>query len=93
MREFEWDKSKAADNFRKHGVSFELAATAFRDPLGVEWLDDREAYGEERIILLGMADGTILQVVYTERKQRTRIISARRATRHEQDYYHSENGP
>jgi len=40
--EFEWDDEKAAANLRKHGVSFELAARAFRDPLAVEWMDNRE---------------------------------------------------
>ncbi|MFM1961065.1 MAG: hypothetical protein RL588_2582 [Pseudomonadota bacterium] len=92
MMEFEWDGAKADDNLRKHGVSFEFAATAFRDPFGIEWIDDREAYGEVRTILLGMADGTVLVVVYTERESRIRLISARRATRYEQDRYYRENG-
>lgn len=74
------------------GVSFEFAATAFRDPFGIEWIDDREAYGEVRTILLGMADGTVLVVVYAERDSRIRLISARRATRYEQDRYYRENG-
>ncbi len=92
MIEFEWDEAKADDNLRKHGVSFEFAATAFRDPFGIEWIDEREAYGEVRTILLGMADGTVLVVVYTERESRIRLISARRATRYEQDRYYRENG-
>jgi uncharacterized DUF497 family protein len=73
-------------------VSFEFAATAFLDPFGMEWMDDREAYGEVRTILLGMAGGTVLVVVYTERESRIRLISARRATRYEQDRYDRENG-
>ncbi|MBI1360486.1 MAG: BrnT family toxin [Alphaproteobacteria bacterium] len=92
MIEFEWDDGKAFENLRKHGVSFELAAKAFRDPLGVEWIDQREDYGEERTILLGMADGTILVVVYTERDERIRLISARKALRDEKDIYYRENG-
>lgn len=92
MIEFEWDDDKAAENFRKHGVSFEFAAKAFRDPFAVEWIDDRQDYGEERTVLLGMADGSILIVVYTERESRIRLISARRATKNEQDIYYSENG-
>jgi len=92
MIEFEWDSAKAAENFRKHGVSFELAAKAFRDPFGMEWIDDREDYGEVRTLLLGMADGSVLTVVYTERGSRIRLISARRATRYEQDRYHLESG-
>ena len=89
--EFEWDRAKALENRRKHGVSFEQAQRAFSDPLGVEWIDDREGYGEERTILLAMADGTILVVIFTERDDRVRLISARKATRNEQDLYYKEN--
>jgi len=92
MIEFEWDDEKAFENLRKHGVRFELAAKAFKDPLAVEWIDQREDYGEERTILLGMADGTILVVIYTERDERIRLISARRALRDEKDIYYRENG-
>jgi hypothetical protein len=89
--EFEWDDIKAAENVRRHGVSFPQAALAFRDPFAVEWIDLREAYGEERIILLGMTGNQVLSVVYTERAERIRIISARRATKNEQDLYYREN--
>ena len=92
MLDFEWDDDKAAANVRKHGVSFEQAALAFRDLFAVEWLDMRESYGEERIILVGTSQGQILAVVYTEREERIRIISARRATKDEQDRYFYENG-
>ena len=51
----------------------------------------REDYGEERIILLGMSSGRILNVVYTNRGERIRIVSARKATKHEQDDYYREN--
>ncbi len=91
--DFEWDDSKAAENVRNHGVSFAQAALAFRDPFAVEWIDLRKAYGEERIILLGTARNQIRSVVYTERAERIRIISARRATRNEQEYYYRENAP
>ena len=70
---------------------FDQAVRAFRDPFAVETIDDREDYGEERINLLGMCDGVILHVTYTERGDRIRIISARRAERHEQDFYYREN--
>ncbi|MGQ0483727.1 MAG: BrnT family toxin [Hyphomicrobiales bacterium] len=89
--EFEWDDAKAEDNLRKHGVSFPAAALAFRDPFAIEWLDEREPYGEERIILLGISGGDILTVIYTERESRLRIISARRATKHEKDHYYRQN--
>lgn len=88
---FEWDTEKAATNWRNHGVTFEHAARAVLDPFAVEWIDDRGVYGEERINLLGMCDGVLLHVTYTERGERIRIISARRAVRHEQDHYYREN--
>jgi uncharacterized protein len=89
---FEWDDEKAASNIRDHeGVTFEQAAAAFSDPFAVEWIDEREDYGEERSILLGMISGQLLYVVYTERGTNIRIISARRATRHEQDIYFRQN--
>jgi uncharacterized protein len=91
--DFEWDDTKAAENVRNHGVSFAQAAHAFRDPFAVEWIDLREAYGEERVILLGMTGYQVLAVVYTERAERIRIISARRATKNEQDLYYRENTP
>lgn len=91
--EFEWDDAKAAHNLGAHGVSFEQAAIAFGDTFAVEWIDDREAYGEERFILLGRCLGHLLTVAYTERSGRTRIISARRATKHEQDAYSRQNTP
>jgi uncharacterized protein len=89
--DFEWDEAKAAENYAKHGVFFELAIKVFEDPFGIERLDDREDYGEDRFILIGTADGVALTVVYTERNGRIRIISARQATKHEQDDYFIEN--
>jgi uncharacterized DUF497 family protein len=89
--DFEWDEAKAAENDAKHGVSFELATKVFDDPFGIERLDDREAYGEDRFILIGTAEGSVLTVVYTERASRIRIISARQATKHEHDDYFIEN--
>lgn len=89
--EFEWDDDKAAVNWSAHGVAFQEAIKVFRDPFAVERLDTREDYGEERVNLIGMCDGVLLHVTYTERGERTRIISARRAERHEQDDYYREN--
>jgi uncharacterized protein len=88
---FEWNKSKAKDNFAKHGVSFELAKHVFHDPFAVEFLDDREDYDEERFVIIGAVEGRILYVIYAERKDVTRIISARSADRHEQETYLEEN--
>jgi uncharacterized DUF497 family protein len=88
---FEWDPGKAARNWRNHGIAFDQAAIAINDPFAIEWIDDREPYGEERVNLLGMCEGVILRVTYTERDDRIRIISARRAERDEQDDYYREN--
>ena len=56
--EFEWDKAKAKANFRRHGVSFDLAKTVFRDPFAIERLDDREEHGEERIRIISARRAT-----------------------------------
>ena len=92
--EFEWHNAKAEANFCTHGVSFDLAKTVFKDPFAIERLDDREDYGEERFVIIGMAEGNILLfVAYTERKnnESIRLISARRATQYEQDDYFRQN--
>ncbi|HEY7496636.1 MAG TPA: BrnT family toxin [Candidatus Tectomicrobia bacterium] len=89
--EFEWDDAKATENYARHGVSFELAKKVFNDPFAVERIDDRRDYGEERYIIIGLADREILFVAYTEREERIRLISARRAIRHEQDDYFRHN--
>lgn len=89
--EFEWDDIKAAENLKDHKVSFETATAAFSDRCAVEYIDDREDYGEERTILIGHAFGTLLFVVYTLREERYRLISARRAEKHEQDDYYIQN--
>jgi uncharacterized DUF497 family protein len=90
--EFEWHDAKADANLRNHGVSFELAKTAFGDPCAIGRIDDREDYGEERSIIIGMAEGHVLLfVVYTERGERIRIISARGVTQHEEDQYFRQN--
>jgi len=54
MGGFEWEEAKAARNFAEHKVSFEQAAIACCDPFAIAWIDDREAYGEERVNLLGL---------------------------------------
>ena len=85
---FEWDPKKAEANLSKHGVSFAEAVTAFGDPLSMNMADPDHSEGEERFIVLGMSDRYRLLVVsYTERPPRTRIISARLATRNERRQY------
>lgn len=88
---FEWDETKAAANRKDHGVTFQLATQVFNDHFAVEWIDEREYCGEERINRLGMCNGVILHVTYTERDERFRIISARRAERHGEQYDYREN--
>ncbi|MGA8027021.1 MAG: BrnT family toxin [Bryobacteraceae bacterium] len=90
--EFEWHDAKADANLQTHGVSFELAKTVFKDAFAIERRDDREDYSEERFVIIGVAEGHVLLfVAYTERKERIRIISARRATQREQDDYFEQN--
>ncbi|SRR6266571_7521685 len=89
--DFEWDPIKARRNRRKHGVAFDTAKKAFADPFMVEILDDREEYGEERYLLIGMVDGQLLSTIYAERHGRFRLITARRATKDEQDHYFAQN--
>ena len=90
--EFEWHAAKAEANLQSHGVSFELAKTVFKDVFAIERIDDRRDYGEQRFVIIGMAEGNVLLfVAYTEREQRIRIISARRATQLEQDDYYRQN--
>lgn len=88
---FEWDPDKAAQNLIDHKVSFEQAAIACRDRFAVEWIDEREDYSEERFGLLGLYEHEVLYVAYTERGDNIRIITARRAERHEQDRYYRQN--
>ena len=89
--EFEWDDEKAARNAEKHGVTFDQASSVFRDPFAVELLDDREDYGEDRYILIGMSATGVLVVVYVDRNERNRIISARKAEPNERRFYHEQN--
>ena len=85
---FEWDPDKARANAGKHGVEFAEAATAFADALSVTISDPDHSLGEQRFVTLGMSHRQrLLVVAHTETGDRIRIISARRATRHEQRSY------
>ena len=90
---YEWDTVKAVENLRKHRVDFTDAVGALEDPNRIEETDDRFDYGEERMRVVGMATNRILFVVTATRGNVTcRIISARRATRNEQDRYYTCDG-
>ncbi len=89
--EFEWDPKKSEMNRKKHGVSFHDAATVFADPLAITFLDPDHSSGEHRFLTFGHSKmNQLLAVAHTERNGKTRIISARRATRNERTIY--ENG-
>lgn len=87
---FEWDPPKNRSNIEKHGVSFEEASTAFQDTLSLTIDDPLHSIDEERLILIGMSQkNRILVVVHTERGDNIRIISARKTTKNEREYYES----
>jgi hypothetical protein len=88
-----WDPQKASSNLSKHGISFDEAATVFRDPEGLDRYDDVHADTEPRYQRLATSVmGRVLLVVYTVRRSRSgheekRIISARQASRKERAAY------
>lgn len=90
MLSFEWDDAKAVSNLAKHWVSFIAACQVFNDPLAVDMEDRSMEYGEVRRRIIGLGNGIFLTVIYTERGEIIRIISARRASRAERREY--ENG-
>jgi len=86
--QFEWDPKKARANLRKHGVSFDEAATVFLDDLSLTGDDPDHSVSEERYVTFGVSNaGRLLVVAHTERGDRTRVISARPATRSERKLY------
>jgi uncharacterized protein len=88
---FQWDNRKAAQNYAKHGITFEMAREVFDDPFAIEWSDDGRDAGEQRFAMLGMVENRLLFVAYTIRGDHIRIISARRAVSFERRRYHDEN--
>lgn len=85
---FEWDSAKAAENLVTHGVSFEEAATVFRDALSATGPDPDHSIGEERFVTFGVStSGRLLVVAHTEVGDIIRIISARLATSGERKIY------
>ena len=85
---FEWDPRKAAENLAKHGVSFEEAATVFRDVLSATGADPDHSFDEERLVTFGVSTGRrLLAVAHTDRDYTIRIISARAVTPSERDIY------
>lgn len=86
--EFEWNPDKAKLNLEKHGISFQEATTVFNDPLSVTFPDPDHSIGENRYVIIGVSKfGQLLVVSHTDRGEKVRIISARKATRQERRFY------
>ena len=85
--DFVWDDAKAEANLRKHKISFRAASRVFNDPFVLIEQDLSEDCGEDRFPATGRVEGVLITVVYTERGDCLRIISARKASNHEQRAY------
>ncbi|MBI2805241.1 MAG: BrnT family toxin [Planctomycetes bacterium] len=89
---FEWDEEKAKTNVQKHKVTFDEAATVFGDFLSRTFPDPDHSLDEDRLITIGTSDrGRVLIVSHTDRDDRTRIISARKAKPQERKAYEEES--
>lgn len=88
---FEWDDEKYQLNVKKHGVYFEDAARIFFDDNAIYYFDDEHSDDEDRIKVIGMVEN-VLSVIYTERGEKNRIISARHATKREKEDYYGQFG-
>ena len=87
---FEWDEDKITINKEKHKISFETAAYVFDDPYYIEMFDFEHSVDEDRYIAIGKV-GDIVFVVFTERKDTIRLISARLATNAERSLYYDQD--
>lgn len=86
MMDFDWDENKRVINLRKHGVDFVDVPLIFDgDTVTVE--DNRYNYGEQRFVTFGLLQGMVIAVVHTENDRLIRVISARKATKYEQQIY------
>lgn len=92
MIKFEWDKGKAKSNLQKHKVSFEEVMTIWNDELTVFLHDPSHSDNEPRYMMIGYSSkNNLLFVSFTERNQRIRIISARKATKYERKRHEEHN--
>ena len=88
---FEWDEIKAEANLKKHKISFDEAQTVFDDPLFLIFSDVDHSIEEKRFIVMGESvTGKLLVVAFTDRKEKARVISARKATSAERRFYEEE---
>ena len=89
---FEWNPDKAESNGKKHGVTFEEASTVFNDSLSVTFPDPDHSVGEKRYVIIGVSRfRQLLIVAHTDRGEKVRIISARKADRQERRFYERGN--
>ena len=90
--EFEWDLDKAQRNLRKHRVSFREGMMVFKDIFAITFYDDAHSRHEQRFLTLGISDlGRVLVISHTMVGDKVRLISARKATKHERQLYEKEN--
>ena len=85
----EWDDAKAEINYKKHGIRFRIAARVFLDDNRIDYFDELHSDFEERWKVIGKVRD-VLAVIYTERVEKIRIISARYATKEEEDEYYGQ---
>jgi len=88
--DFEWYSEKERTNIEKHGINLDKVKEVFRDPFRIEQYDEKHSGMEDRWKTLGKA-GEVLFVVYTERGEQTRIISARKAEPDERRIYYGKS--
>ena len=86
---FTWDEAKRRANLRKHGIDLVDAPKVFQG-LTFTAEDEREAYGERRFLTLGLLEDQVVSIAHTERRDGIRIISIRKATKHEARFYFSQ---
>ena len=87
---YEWDDSKEIINIKKHKIDFKTAVKVFKDEDRITIFDENHSFDEDRFLVIGSIDGkiTVITLVYTERNERIRIISARKANTHERSMYY-----
>lgn len=85
---FEWDENKNTENYRKHGIRFEIATQAFKDDRAIPFSDpEHSTVGEPRYALLGMCESGLVFISFTIRGEKYRIITARKASKRMRKMY------
>ena len=89
--QFSWDETKRKANIAKHRLDFADASRVFESPM-VLFEDDRQAYGEQRMIGIGLLESLVVFIVHVESETHIRIISMRKADSNETDLYYQNIG-